>query len=181
MEWLDEVDASGEPTGRVFERAYVHANGIRHRTSHVWIVRDRDGEKEILLQKRSMTKDSFPGDYDISSAGHIPAGSGFAESALRELKEELGLDAREEDLIMIDDLAIQNELVFYGKPFRDSQISRVYYLQLDVEPDQLTLQQSEVDSVMWIGLEECIKRTKNGEFPCLFPDELKMLKDTFST
>jgi 8-oxo-dGTP diphosphatase len=82
---------------------------------------------------------------------------------------------------MIDDLAIQNELVFYGKPFRDSQISRVYYLQLDVEPDQLTLQKSEVDGVMWIGLEECIKKTKNGEFPCLFPDELDMLRRAFST
>ena len=179
MEWLDEVDETGKPTGRVYDRAYMHANGIRHRTSHLWIVRDRENGKEILLQKRSMTKDSFPGDYDISSAGHIPAGEDFAESALRELKEELGVEAREEDLVMIGDIAIENELVFYGKPFHDNQISRVYYMQLDAEPEAFTLQKSEVDSVMWIGLDECIKKTANGEFPCLFPEELQMLRDAF--
>ncbi len=32
-------------------------------------------------------KDSFAGCYDISSAGHIPAGQDYLESALRELKE----------------------------------------------------------------------------------------------
>ena len=49
---------------------------------------------ELLLQKRSQQKDSYPGCYDISSAGHSPAGVDFIPSALRELKEELGLDAR---------------------------------------------------------------------------------------
>ena len=47
---------------------------------------------EILMQKRSLNKDSYPGMYDTSSAGHIPAGCEPLESALRELQEELGLD-----------------------------------------------------------------------------------------
>ena len=61
MELLDIVDESGEPTGKTVERSEAHLNGIRHRTSHVWLLRRKGGELELLLQKRSDDKDSFPG------------------------------------------------------------------------------------------------------------------------
>ena len=56
MEYLDIVDEKGQPTGQVVEREYAHRHGIRHRTSHVWLLRRRD-DVEILLQKRSLNKD----------------------------------------------------------------------------------------------------------------------------
>ena len=86
-ELLDVVDEDGNPTGETVERGRAHREGIRHRTSHVWLLRRRAGRVEVLLQKRSEDKDSYPGCYDISSAGHIPAGSGYTESSIRELKE----------------------------------------------------------------------------------------------
>lgn len=89
-EIFDIVDENGEPTGKTVPRSEAHRNGIRHRTAHVWLWRPAKGGFEILLQKRSDDKDSFPGCYDISSAGHIPAGCDYITSALRELKEELG-------------------------------------------------------------------------------------------
>lgn len=99
MEMLDIVDENGMPTGEVVSRKKAHAEGIRHRTAHVWLVRSRDGKIQILLQKRCQQKDSWPGCYDISSAGHIPAGVDFIPSALRELKEELGVEAAPEELL----------------------------------------------------------------------------------
>ena len=90
-EMLDLVNEQGDPIGRAVPRSEAHRLGLRHRTSHVWLVRRKNGVLEVLLQKRSDEKDSFPGCYDISSAGHIPAGQGFVDSALRELKEELGV------------------------------------------------------------------------------------------
>ena len=84
MEMLDIVDENGIPTGQTVERILAHTEGIRHRTSHVWIAREKDGGIQILLQKRSDSKDSYPGCYDISSAGHIPAGQDFIPSALRD-------------------------------------------------------------------------------------------------
>ena len=89
MELLDVVDQNGMPTGEIVSREKAHAEGIRHRTSHVWLVRYRGGRSQILLQKRCENKDSWPGCYDISSAGHIPAGMDFIPSAIRELREEL--------------------------------------------------------------------------------------------
>ena len=100
----------------------------------ILIVNDKD---QVLLQKRSADKDSFPGEYDISSAGHIPAGEGFVSSALRELEEELGITAREEDLHLIGPLTIKTEFIFHGKPFRDHQVTRVYYLFRDIEPEEM--------------------------------------------
>ena len=90
MELLDVVDEHGVPTGEVVSRDVAHRTGVRHRTSHVWMLRKKNGRLEILAQKRSENKDSHPGCYDISSAGHIPAGEDFVSSALRELEEELG-------------------------------------------------------------------------------------------
>ena len=97
-EMLDLVNEQGDPLGRAVPRSEAHRLGLRHRTSHVWLVRRKNGVLEVLLQKRSDEKDSFPGCYDISSAGHIPAGQGFVDSALRELKEELGVTAQPQDL-----------------------------------------------------------------------------------
>ena len=98
MELLDVVNQYGVPTGDIVEREEAHRLGICHRTSHVWVLRRVGKGVELLLQKRSYNKDSHPGCYDISSAGHIPAGAGFVESALRELKEELGIDASADEL-----------------------------------------------------------------------------------
>ena len=92
------VNEYGEPTGKTVDRETAHLEGVRHRTAHLWLLRNKDGRIEILLQKRALTK-SFPGCYDISSAGHIPAGDDYRESAVRELKEELGVKAEESDLI----------------------------------------------------------------------------------
>ena len=99
MELLDIVDENGCPTGETVERETAHRKGIRHRTSHVWLMREGKNGTEVLLQKRSKNKDSYPGCYDISSAGHIPAGVDFVPSAIRELREELGLLVEVEELI----------------------------------------------------------------------------------
>ena len=110
MEWLDLVDENGEPTGERVTREEAHAKGLRHRTAHVWLARRLGNRVQILLQKRSENKDSHPGCYDISSAGHIPAGVDFIPSALRELKEELGYTARPEQLTLAQYAAFSDAL-----------------------------------------------------------------------
>ena len=54
MELFDVVDEYGNPTGETVERGLAHANGIRHRTAHIWIARDVMGKWQVLLQKRAM-------------------------------------------------------------------------------------------------------------------------------
>ena len=125
-EILDIVDDNGQPTGEVIDRVTAHREGILHRTSHVWLVRMKDSRLQVLLQKRSEEKDSYPGCYDISSAGHIPAGVDFVPSALRELKEELGVEVQAEDLVYCGQRKFHFEEIFHGERFKDNQISNVY-------------------------------------------------------
>ena len=52
----------------------------------------------VALQKRSPNKDTFPGRWDISAAGHIESGDESRPTAVRELAEELGVICAEGDL-----------------------------------------------------------------------------------
>lgn len=176
MELLDLVDEHGIPTGKVKDRILVHRDGDRHRTSHVWLLRRHAGHWQILLQKRSETKDSHPGCYDISSAGHIPAGVDWVPSAVRELQEELGLTVQEEALHLAGVRSFYWEEIFHGEIFRDCQVSRVYYCFWDGEPDQLHLQESEVSAVTWMDFGDCYRAVlSNSISHCIFPGELELL------
>ncbi len=181
MELLDIVDENGIPTGEVVEREKAHREGVRHRTSHVWIARKRDGRVEILLQKRSQDKDSHPGCYDISSAGHIPAGVDFIPSALRELKEELGIEANPEELIYCGVRKGMYEDVFYGRRFVDNQISNVYLLwKNDLEIEEYTIQVSEIECICFMEFEACYEAVAKRQIPnCIALMELDMLKAKF--
>lgn len=179
LELLDERDQGGEATGRVRARFLMHRYGDLHGTSHVWIVRanGRSGF-DLLLQKRSADKDAFPGCYDISSAGHIPAGGDYLESALRELREELGIEAAPEELQYVGLHEETDCAEFYGKPFRNHEISRVYVYGKPVDAEKLLLQAEEVESVMWMDYEDCLLGMREGTLKnCLNERELQMVKE----
>ena len=153
MEFLDIVNEEGVPVGEIVSREEAHREGIRHRTAHVWVIRRTEAGTEILLQKRSMEKESFPGLYDTSSAGHIPAGAERLPSALRELEEELGIRAEAEELHYAGTFRIRYEKEFHGRLFRDNEVTRVYVYERPVDISTLRLQASEVDEVRWFDLE----------------------------
>ena len=177
MEFFDVVDDLGNPTGVTVDRERAHAEGIPHRTAHVWIVRRKNDKVQILLQKRCENKDSFPGCYDISSAGHIPAGVGYIDSAIRELKEELGVDIRPEALVYCGVKNIVFDSVFHDKEFHDKQISKVFMLWLDMEEDEFSIQKEEIDEVRWMDFQECKIAVKENTIPnCILLDELEMLE-----
>ncbi|HEY4096425.1 MAG TPA: NUDIX domain-containing protein [Baekduia sp.] len=84
-ELLDTFDEHGRPLG-IKRRGDVHRDGDWHLAFHLWVVR-ADG---VLLQRRALTKGSWPGFLDASAAGHLLAGETIADG-LREVEEELGV------------------------------------------------------------------------------------------
>ena len=88
-EHFDVLDASGALTGERRARSEVHRLGLFHRAVHVWLLAPASGE--VLLQLRAACKDSWASRWDVSSAGHVSAGETSLPSAVRELREELGL------------------------------------------------------------------------------------------
>ena len=175
-EYFDLRNEDGSRTGEVKERALVHLEGDLHGTAHVWIARmDSDGPA-LLLQKRSRTKDAYPGCWDVSSAGHLPAGSDFLESALRELAEELGLCAQPEELRFIGFRHRFARCFFHGRPFLDNEYAAVYLLLRAVNPAKLRLQTEEVEAVRFFPLHEILAQLETPSFHhCLYRDELDMV------
>jgi isopentenyl-diphosphate delta-isomerase type 1 len=69
-------------------RKDVHQHGLKHRAVHILVF---NTSRELFLQKRSMSKDCFPGTWDSSAAGHLDPGESYDQCAVRELREELSL------------------------------------------------------------------------------------------
>ena len=86
-EILEVVDREDRVIGTE-KRGVIHARGLMHRSAQVLLF---NSAGELFLQKRSMSKDEFPGLWDSSAAGHLEPGESYHRCALRELDEELGI------------------------------------------------------------------------------------------
>ncbi|CAM6010514.1 unnamed protein product [Sphagnum balticum] len=151
-ESLDVLFPDGIRSGRSKLRHLVHADGDYHGAVHVWIYVESSGE--LLLQKRADRKDSWPGLWDISSAGHISAGDTSLITARRELQEELGITLPSEAFELLF-VYLQQCVINDGK-FINNEYNDVYLVTL-VEPiplDAFSLQESEVSAVKYIGWKE---------------------------
>lgn len=152
---MDELWQLYNEDGSVLEgkgatKDHVFSEGLLHGASHVWIWRDNDGVLEVLLQKRSANKRTWPDRFDISAAGHIDLAENQLTAALRETKEEIGLDidsdnlqeiSREKVYMTAENGAIENEFQWL-------------YLLKFPENSEFILQEEEVDSLVWKELAE---------------------------
>jgi len=86
-ELFDVVDANDQIL-RTELRYIVHREKLMHRAVHVFVF---NGAGQLYLQRRSLSKDSAPGKWSSSCAGHLNSGEAYAAAASRELGEEIGL------------------------------------------------------------------------------------------
>ncbi len=171
-EYFDVLYEDGTPSGEQIERGEAHRCGAVHGAAHICIYRRRNG-LEVLLQKRSPNKDSYPNCYDMSSAGHVEAGSDFLITAQKELAEELGVAVEPHELVELFDHRVSGRGVFHGVEFINEEICRVYLLERDMEESEFVLQESELCGVKWFDFREVIRQTelKNPDF-CVDNGEL---------
>lgn len=142
MDELIEIwDASGEPTGQTALKSEAHKRGWFHPTVHIWFY---TGSGKVLLQKRSPEKDTFPGLWDVSVAGHIRAGETALEAAEREIQEEIGLHTERRDLHFLG--RFKSEQTHPGG-IMDREFHHCYLSELKVAPERLQPQAGEVSKL----------------------------------
>jgi 8-oxo-dGTP pyrophosphatase MutT (NUDIX family) len=83
------VDESNRVVGAA-TRAHMRAGRLHHRSTYI-LVFDLAGR--LYVQKRTMTKDVYPGFWDPCTGGVVQAGESYEDSAIRELAEEMGIAA----------------------------------------------------------------------------------------
>jgi isopentenyldiphosphate isomerase len=86
-EILEIVDSDDKVIGTA-TRGEIHRLGLLHRSVHIFLF-NRTGD--IYIQRRSSLKDRHASKLDSSAAGHVDPGETYEQTAVRELKEELGI------------------------------------------------------------------------------------------
>ena len=81
------VDEQDHPIGAV-TRKIMRQQRLIHRASYILVFNTAG---ELFIQKRSRSKDIYPGYWDLAAGGVVLAGESYEESAKRELREELGI------------------------------------------------------------------------------------------
>jgi isopentenyldiphosphate isomerase len=152
MEYVDVLTADGRNTGKKVLRSIAHTEGTWHRTVHVWL---RNQSGELLLQRRSLNKETFPGLWDISAAGHISAGDSSKEAAVREMQEEVGVSCTSEALRFL--FALRQSYKSLDGLIEDNEVIDVYLCMTPVEEKELTLDPKEVMGATFYSIPEIKK------------------------
>lgn len=174
QERIDILDQNGNKTGISKTKKEAHAKGLWHQAVHVWMYNSKG---EILLQKRSIKKDSWPGMWDISAAGHVSSGETPEKAAVREIREEIGVKANSADLKQI---LFRKSSTRPKEGYYNNEFDYVYLYRLDETPKDL--QKGEVEYVVFIPLEKLESDlkipiiAKNYVPHSYYPELIKILK-----
>ncbi|MCU6713160.1 NUDIX domain-containing protein [Paenibacillus sp. J5C_2022] len=136
-------------------REETHRLGHWHRTFHCWLTRHEGSRQLVRFQQRHADKDTNPGCYDITVAGHLSVGESMQEG-VRELEEELGVSAGFHQLVSLGQVREEESGYVKGKLFIDREVSDVFGLHCDIPLTDLRLQPEEVYGVYEAGIEELL-------------------------
>ena len=89
------VDRDNRPLGAVTRRI-MRQQRLIHRATYILVL---NSEGSLFIQKRSQSKDIYPGFWDIAAGGVVLAGEDYEAAALRELHEELGIKGKALDYL----------------------------------------------------------------------------------
>ena len=175
-EFLGVYSPEGTKTGQKKSKSEIHRKGLFHSTVHVWIFTE---EGNILIQKRSKTKELNPGVWDVSVAGHIKFNENIKKAAKRETLEETGININTKDLLKI---GVYRSINIHPTAI-DKEFFHTYILKIDKNSINLGFKNNEVDDLKFISIEEMenlIKEENNkifiGKNRKYYSDVLKSIK-----
>ena len=148
-EWFDEVDCNDKVIGKV-SREDAHTYKIRHRAVHIFLQKSTN---QWILQKRSFKKDTEPLTWTSSCSGHVDAAESYLDAAVRECREELGLQINRNEFIELLRCSPSEET---GMEF-----IRIYYVERNfpcVFPDYAEIQEISSKSIFEISSDIEVKK-----------------------
>ena len=126
-----------------------HAEGKLHRETSVLIVNPSNG---ILVQIRAGN-----GRLDYSASGHFPFDEDYLEGAIREVKEELGLDIPRDKFVKISKHRID-----YSERHVNNRFITLWEVRGDYKIEDMNIDPGEVKSVRYMSVPELKKIIKEN-------------------
>lgn len=151
VELWDLLDKDRRPLGKTHPRGrqYPMPYGTYHTVVTVYTVNEMG---LLLLTRRAACKGMYPGWWEVTGGSGI-AGEDSLTSARRELREETGISAAPEELILL------------GSMREPSAFSDCYLVRRTVPADSLTLQEGETDAACWVSFWEFETMIHEGLIP----------------
>ncbi|MFJ4143483.1 NUDIX hydrolase [Pseudomonas sp. NPDC089734] len=151
--WVDEQDQLLGALGR----AELRERGLIGRGTYILLF---NSAGELCVHQRTLSKAIYPGFWDVAAGGMVQAGESYAESAARELAEELGVEG----------VPLQEHEQF----FFDQPGNRIWCAVFSAVWDgPLRLQPEEVQQAHFIPVAQVLNETLEKPY-C--PDSLAALK-----
>ncbi len=153
-EIFDVLDHEGKKTGRYIERGRRLDYGYYHLVVHVWKF---NKEGRCLIDRRSFERGSAIDGKWETTGGAAVAGDDSLQAALRETKEELGID-------------LDAHLGFlFQRSFRNLEnghgwIQDVWVFEWNGSPEEIRFQASETCDARWVDLDTISQMMASGEF-----------------
>jgi isopentenyldiphosphate isomerase len=95
---LKIFDSELNPIGTA-TREEVHTKGILHQVAHVWMLQKTKDDLFIFFQKRSMSRDLFPGKYDLIQTTHFDPEESYEDGIIHSMAYYSGYHPKKEDII----------------------------------------------------------------------------------
>lgn len=147
LEYLDVFDEDGNKIGTE-KRSVVHQKGLWHKASHIWIINSKN---QLLIQKRS-SKIRHPKQWDISAAGHVSSGRNSFDTALDEIKEELGINVSKKDLKFL--FQVKQNYQDKKENYINNEINDVYLLKTNMPLSSFKVSKEEISELKYISINE---------------------------
>lgn len=154
-ELVDVVDEDDDVVATV-TRAEMRARRLRHRCTFVVV---RNGAGQVLVHRRSDTKDMWPGRWDLACGGVVGTGEEWGHAAHRELAEEVGITGAE--LVPLG-----------GGRYEDDDVSEVARMWATVWDGPVSFPDGEVAEALFVDLDELRLRLDRDRF---VPDSVALL------
>lgn len=150
-EMLDVYDLQGKRTGRIIERKNCFDN-IDYERERILLVHACvfNSRNEMLLQRRQLTKDRYPGLWDVSAGGFVSSGEEPETAVKRELCEELGLSAGGLEPVFV-----------WREPF-GPVLDDFYSVKMELNPEELDIQKEELMAAGWFSRAQVMEMLRSG-------------------
>lgn len=133
-----------------------------HRAIIVAIV---NNENKILIQKRSKTKEKFPGLWDLSVAGHVPFGFDSVACAASEVMEEIGYMLPKS--VEVKDFRFMTSfrnILPMSDEFFENQFYDFFIYNINLKIEDFIVQEDEVEEVKYVSAYEIKQMANQGLF-----------------